>query len=142
MKLIRTTPSSGRRANRRGSEVIELAFLLPLLLGLVFGTCEFGYYFFLQHNLQGAAREGARAAIPFGATQTEASNKITAFLTSAGLTPGDFSVSISPDPGTAAAGTDITVTVEGAWSNVGLRLLGFISSDKIVRGRAVMRREG
>ena len=128
----------------RGTEILELALLLPLLLGLTFGTCEFGYYFFLQHNLQGAAREGARAAIPFGATQGAAEAKITAFLSQAGLNPALFTPTFNTDPGAAAAGTDIIVTIDARWGDegVGLRMLGFIDADKIVRGRAVMRKEG
>jgi Flp pilus assembly protein TadG len=135
--------SETRVRRRRGSETLELALLLPLLLGLVFGTIEFGYYFFLQHNAQGAAREGARAGIPFGATQADASAKVSAFLTQAGVNPANYTITFDPaDVGAAAAGTDITVTVEGSWGTVGIRTLGLISSNKIVRGRAVMRKEG
>ena len=48
---------------RSAAETLELAFALPLLLVLAFGTIEFGYWFYLEHNFQAAAREGARAAI-------------------------------------------------------------------------------
>ena len=142
MKRRRANISS--RLRRAGTEILELALLLPLLLGLTFGTCEFGYYFFLQHNLQGAAREGARAAIPYGATQGDAEAKITAFLSQAGLNSALFTPSFSTDPGAASPGTDIIVTIDARWGDegVGLRMLGFIDADKIVRGRAVMRKEG
>jgi Flp pilus assembly protein TadG len=137
--------NSGNRNRRRGSEVLELALLLPILLGLAFGAAAYGYYFFVQHNVQGAAREGARAGIPFNATQADADAKITNYLTNAGLTPADFSISFSHNVETAAPGTDITVTVEGVWSTVGITLLPpplSPAANKIVRGRAVMRKEG
>ena len=48
-----------RRAwrGRSAAETLELAFALPLLLVLAFGTIEFGYWFYLEHNFQSAARE-------------------------------------------------------------------------------------
>jgi len=132
-----------RKPRRRGSETLELALLLPLLLGLVFGTIEFGYYFFLQHNAQSAAREGARAGIPFGASQADAAAKANSVLTAAGLNPANFSINFDPaDVSSAEPGDPVTVTVEANWSTVGIRTLGLISSNKIVRGRAVMRKEG
>ncbi len=51
---------------RRGAEVLELALLMLPLLWLTFGAIDFGWYFYLQHNLEGAAREGARAGIISG----------------------------------------------------------------------------
>ena len=82
-----------RWRRRRGSEVLELALLLPLLLALTFGTVEFGFYFYLQHNIQAAAREGARAGVPYGATEGDAEAKASAFLTNANLNPANFSIS-------------------------------------------------
>src|SRR5688572_11139470 len=52
-----------RSRRRSGTEILELALILGLiLLPIVFGTIEFGTYFFVEHNLQAAAREGARSA--------------------------------------------------------------------------------
>ena len=49
---------------RSGSELLELGLVaFPILLTLVFGTIEFGTYFYVEHNLQAAAREGARAGV-------------------------------------------------------------------------------
>jgi Flp pilus assembly protein TadG len=58
----RTTRTLFRR--RSGTELLELGLVaFPLLLTMIFGTIEFGTYFYVEHNLQAAAREGARAAI-------------------------------------------------------------------------------
>jgi Flp pilus assembly protein TadG len=110
-----------------------LALLLPLLLGLTFGAIEYGFYFFLQHNVQAAAREGARAGVAYGATEGDAEAKAEAFLTAAGL-GGRF------DPVAVTVGEDIDVTVQGEWGTVGLPLL-FIPANKMLRGHAVMRKE-
>jgi len=56
----------GSLRGRSGTEVLEMALILPLLLLLAFGTVEFGYWFYLEHNFQAAAREGVRAGIVAG----------------------------------------------------------------------------
>jgi hypothetical protein len=49
---------------RSGTELLELGLVaFPILLIMVFGTIEFGTYFYVEHNLQSAAREGARAGV-------------------------------------------------------------------------------
>src|SRR5690349_17422717 len=48
---------------RSGAELLELGLVLGvILLPIIFGIIEFGTYFYIEHNLQAAAREGARAA--------------------------------------------------------------------------------
>ncbi len=45
-----------------GTEIIEFAVSLPLLVVLVVGIYDFGTAFTLKHKLNGAVREGARIA--------------------------------------------------------------------------------
>lgn len=123
------------RLRRRGAEVLEAALVLPIVLSLTFGAVEFGYFFFLQHNLQAAAREGARAGAVYGATDADATAKATAFLQNASLDASKFTISVGHP------GSNISVTVQSTWGNAGIKLL-FIANNKIVRGAAVMRREG
>lgn len=40
-----------------------MAFVLPILLTLMMGTLVYGQWFFVAHNIQQAANNGARAAI-------------------------------------------------------------------------------
>jgi Flp pilus assembly protein TadG len=47
-------------SNRRGSEVIEFAITLPILLILVSGMIDFGWYYYQQSRLHDAVRHGAR----------------------------------------------------------------------------------
>jgi Flp pilus assembly protein TadG len=42
---------------------VEFALVFPLLLLLMFGVMDFGFYFFVQHSLQFATREGVRLAL-------------------------------------------------------------------------------
>jgi Flp pilus assembly protein TadG len=54
-----------RRKNRwiKGSSAVEFAIALPFFIMLVIGVIEFGWYFFVQHTLQYATREGMRLAL-------------------------------------------------------------------------------
>ena len=59
----RRTLSSIRSRRRVGTELLELGLVLGLiLLPVMFGTIEFGTYYYVEHNLQAIAREGARQA--------------------------------------------------------------------------------
>lgn len=127
------------KRKRTGAEVLEMALMMPILIALIFGMVEFGWFFYLQHNLQAAAREGARKGSTLNATDTDAVNQARAFLTAANLAAGSFTVSSS------TSGDTITVTVQATWGNVGiLHLYPFIplSDAKVIRGAAVMRKEG
>ena len=47
----------------KGNSLIEFALILPLFLLLVLGIVDFGRYFFVQHTIQFATREGMRLAL-------------------------------------------------------------------------------
>lgn len=49
-------------ADRSGSSAAELALALPLLLVLIFGTFDLGYYFMSEHVVQKGVRDAARYA--------------------------------------------------------------------------------
>lgn len=128
---------------RRGNTVLEAALVIPVLLLLAFGTVEFGHYFYVRNNMQGAAREGVRAAIPAGATNSDVTTAVQNSLTAAGLQGSGYTVTITPSNVSGqAAGTNITVSVQCTWGTVGLRPMQLISANKLVRGQAVMRKEG
>ncbi|HEX2971862.1 MAG TPA: TadE family protein [Tepidisphaeraceae bacterium] len=131
------------RPCRRGSAVLEAALVLPILLCLAFGTVEFAHFYFIKHNLQGAARQGARAAIPAGATNNDVNHAIAETMTAAGLGSGAYTITTNPaDIAAAEQGEDVTVTVQCNWGTVGLRPMALISADKTVTGAVVMRKEG
>jgi len=132
------------RRRWRGSAVLDAALVFPILLSLTFGTVEYGYFFYVKHTLQGAAREGCRAAIPSTAVQTDVTTAVTNALTAAGLQNSGYVTTTSPASiGSLSAGTSITVTVTGTWGTVGagFRPLGLIGTAKQVKGITVMRKE-
>jgi len=128
------------RWNRRGSEVLEMALVMPLLVYLIFGMVEFGYFFYLKHNLQAAAREGARTASTLNGTDGDGVAKASAFLTAANLTAGSFSIS------STTSGDTVTVSVQATWGQIGILHLPLMDwslpDSKVVKGVAVMRKEG
>src|SRR5215471_13887973 len=63
-----------RRDPSRGGAAVEFALVLPIFLLLVMGALDYGYFFFSEQVVTGAAREGARA----GSTDTLASAAATA----------------------------------------------------------------
>ena len=140
--------SRRRRQRHRGNAVLDMALVLPILLALAFGTVEFGYYFYVKHNVQAAAREGARAAIVPSAVAGDVTTAVQNVMNAAGLGSSGYTTSVTDVNGnainvsTATAGTAIKVTVQCTWGNVGVRPLGVISSTKIVTGNTVMRKEG
>ena len=136
-----------RPIRRRGASILEMALTLMVLLWLTFGTIEFGYFFFLKNTVQGAAREGARAAITPSGSNTDVTTAVNNALTAAGLRTADFTTTVKvngtvANANTATAGQSIEVSVQASWGTVGLRPLGLIATTKNVRGVAAMRREG
>lgn len=145
-RALRPSRTHRADARRNGAAILELALTLGILLGLTFGTVEFGHFFFIKNTVQGAAREGARAAIPPGAANSDVTAAVNAVLNAAGLSPSSFTTTVRvngvvANASTAAAGQQVEVTVRAAWSSVGLRPLGLIGSSKAVLGAASMRRE-
>jgi len=51
-----------KRPSEKGAYLVEFALVFPLFLLLVLGIVEFGRYFFVQHTIQFATREGMRLA--------------------------------------------------------------------------------
>jgi Flp pilus assembly protein TadG len=52
-----------RKRREKGSSAVEFALAIPIFIILVIGIIEFGWYFFVQHTLQYATREGMRLAL-------------------------------------------------------------------------------
>jgi Flp pilus assembly protein TadG len=50
-----------RRDGQRGVAAVEFALVLPLLLTIVLGAIDWGWFFFIDQLVTNAAREGARA---------------------------------------------------------------------------------
>ena len=104
---------------KKGAAAVEFAIILPLLITLVLGICEFGFLLYNQQVVTNASREGARAGI----VSRPPSNRlpdpniqgvvddyiIGRLITFGGADPNDLDINIART-GTNV-GDDLTVTV-------------------------------
>src|SRR5688500_18927368 len=149
MRRTTMTRANVRTLLRRrcGSELLELGLVaFPILLTLVFGTIEFGTYFYVEHNLQAAAREGARAGVVMNTSDERIDAAIAAvervFENSSLSQMNGFSYD---DPLIEEADGYLTVTVRTTWDRVpsGLRPMLLIRNPAgaELKGYAAMRIE-
>jgi Flp pilus assembly protein TadG len=101
-----------------GQAVVEMAIILPVLLVLLLSIWQFGVVYDKWQNLNGAAREGARAAIVAQPGQEVSDARAAANAAAAGqLTLSSFSLSASTVSGaqfyTATACSDYAVNILG-----------------------------
>ena len=52
--------------NQKGAAIVEFAIILPLMVLLIMGICEFGLLWYNSQIIINASREGARAGIVLG----------------------------------------------------------------------------
>ena len=85
-----STLSRKRMVRERGAELIEFAFILPLILVILAAIWDFGRAYRTYQAITNAAREGARlAVVPAGINQEDAiRNRVKDFLTKSGLNTG------------------------------------------------------
>jgi Flp pilus assembly protein TadG len=155
---------SRRIRDRKGFTVVEFALVLPIFALLLFATIEFGYYFFVQHTLQFATREGTRLALvgatlndPKGNPMTRQASIIQTIKdhASSAVNPDALQISIFPvgpgytdpknwqgttDPGTG--GDYMRVRVQYTFKFV-TPLIGqfFPSGQRVITAQALYRNE-
>lgn len=132
---------------RRGASLIEAAFVFNVLLLLSFCTMEFGYYLYAKHTIQGAAREGARAAAVPGATSSDVVSAIARTLNAAGMNNSKTAIegakfTVDSYDVDVTAGQPVTITVRSTMGKIGPKPLFFMGSGKEIVGATVMRKEG
>ncbi len=101
-----------RSQQRRAVAVVELAFLLPILLTIAFGTLEICNRLFLRQTAAVAAYEGARLAARRTVTQAQVEARCMSLLAGRRIVGG--SVIITPGNGgmaTMATGDQLTVKI-------------------------------
>lgn len=83
------------RKDARGAAAVEFAIVLPLLLMLVLGGLDWGYYFFIAQVTTNASREGARAGsleLDDTTSETLAQAAVANYLQRAGLDPSQATI--------------------------------------------------
>jgi Flp pilus assembly protein TadG len=115
----RQPPFRFRRVARRqsGAAVVEFAFVLPLLLLLLFGIIEMSVMLYDKAVITNASREATREGIVYSSPYMSstsivsvATSNLSKNLITFGGT-GTPSASVSPSAGCTASGSPITVTV-------------------------------
>ena len=158
MRLVNQNRSIRRPRFRSGNAVLDLALVMPLLIGITFGAVEYGYALYIKHSLQSAAREGARAAIVAGATAQNIQDHVDNSMQAAGFLQAKYTrpptieyqkagtTTWSTAWTSAVAGDSIRVTVNTTWGTAGISVLpsylGGIGPAKVLSGSTTMRKEG
>ncbi|MCC6491941.1 MAG: pilus assembly protein [Pirellulales bacterium] len=138
--------ATGRPIRRRGGPrrpgvaAVEFAIVAPIFFMLVIGIIEIGRAMMVQQVLINASRVGARQAVTLSGTQTSVVSAVSTYAQGVGI-PG-VTVSVSPDPGTAAAGQPITVGASISYSNVSWLPRAWFMGGKLLQATSVMRKEG
>ncbi len=135
MRRFPWTKRAGRSAES-GNALIEFAFVLPLLLLVVFGITEFGRALMTVNVLTAAAREGARVAA-VGGDSTAVVTRIMEVLDAARITPAVGGITVI-GPGANRA---ITVKVESEFEVLSAKILP-MQGTILLSGTTVMRFEG
>ena len=80
-----TTMRTNLRRNERGAALIEAAITIPIILLIAVGIFEFGRAYQTWQVLTNAAREGARAAVITGSTDTDVTNRVRNYMKAGAL---------------------------------------------------------
>jgi len=127
----------GRKGVKRAAAVVEMAVVLPILITILFGIIEFGWTFMSYQSIVNAAREGCRVAVLEGSTDTDIENRISQYMSLAGLNTytGNLIHSTSGNP------TE-TVVINVPYSTISLLGGYFGPTNFDIKGKACMRKEG
>ena len=112
--------------SEQGAALVEFAFVLPLLLVLLFGIVDFGLYIYNDLWMTHAARDAVRAA----AVETTDQTGVATTVAQKDVLHGDPLIGVIPSPPTvtvrfgdalrtspaANSGESVTVTIRGQYS--------------------------
>lgn len=116
---------------RRGSSLVEAAFVIPIMLSLIFGAIEFGTLLHMRHTMLYAAREGARSLAVQGLTDSQAISDVYTLLPG---DPDDFDFEVtafSPTP--EAIDRDCVVEVSVPYTDASLGdMFGLFGDGRMV----------
>jgi hypothetical protein len=125
---------------RRGVAATEFAIVAPIFFLMVIGFIEFGRAMMVQQVLINASRVGARQASTTGATTAQVQAAVQAYTS--GVTISGVTVTVTPDPSTAVAGTTITVNTSVPFSSVSWLKSAWFLGGKTLKASSQMRKEG
>jgi Flp pilus assembly protein TadG len=126
--------------NQKGVAMVEFAIALPLILLLLCGTIEFGVLFYNKQVITNASREGVRAGIVKGITdstikmivQNYSGNKLIGLKEAVSVKNNDIIIT--------SDGDDLKVTIDVDYPFLFSQIIGVGNSIKI-SANTVMRKE-
>jgi Flp pilus assembly protein TadG len=111
----------GLLSRHRGQSMVEFAVLAPVFFMLLLGTIDLGRAVYIYNSISDAAREGARAAIPFDSPLPTNAQVVGAVQSKLG---GGFTLTTDPcsgQPVTASCPTAPTTPNTGfVWYSSGI----------------------
>ena len=143
--VTRSLTAKRRPHSEDGTSVVEMAFVLPLLLLLVFAIGDFGIAYTRWNSLTNAVREGARVGVVFrnpcnaAAVTTEIQNTVANFAASSGLNGGSIVTTAGNVCG--GTGTQLTVTSTAPYNYIAMAALAGLAPTINLSARTVMRNE-
>jgi Flp pilus assembly protein TadG len=119
-----------RASRERGAVAVEFALVLPVLLMLLLGLFDYGWYFYCELSVTNAAREGARAGttVPGGDAARAQATALGCLAGSLAAQPTTVNVVIGGAP------TTVTVDVTMHFAP----LVGFVPLPSDAKGHSVM----
>lgn len=137
-----------RARGEAGSELIELAIVLPILLLVFAAIIDFGFLFQRFETLTNAAREGARVGALPGYSAADVQARVNAYLAASGM-PGAPSAFVQTVQQTLPSGHVVGMVEVVAFYHTRLLYLGPIASlvgggprgSITLRARSLMRTE-
>jgi Flp pilus assembly protein TadG len=142
-RLREATRRERSRRRAQGTSMVEMVFVTPLLLMLLFGIAEFGVAFGQWQTLSNAVREGARAGVVFrlpcngGDVQADIASAVTTAAASMGIS----SPITSSSGECTGSGTPLTVSATVPYTFQVLPGLAGIPANINLVGTSVMRNE-
>lgn len=126
-----------------GSNLVEFALLLPLLLLLVFGIIDFGFALYDKAIITNAAREAARFGIVYAdprPNQTAIENVARDYLSGRLVNFNTATLNVTATP-SADSGDPVTVVVNYTYHPVVISKLIPSLGSFAINARSVMRSE-
>lgn len=142
VRMARLNPHRAHRKNR-GISIIEMALLLPILMLVLMGIFEYGWMFWMNQQINNAARMGARIAVTEGATNAQVTAAIDALMADAEMGGSGYTIDLDPpDVFLALGGELVTVTVTVPYANITLTAAPFLPMPDALDGETTMVKEG
>lgn len=135
--MSRSQPSLNFQTCTEGASAVELAIVMPVLLLIICGIIDFGNIYYQLHNVNEAAREGARKTAVSQNLQTAVAETTSFVQTNYN---NQFQVNVVPSP--PVSGKNVTVTVTNSVTIITPIVSAFFPSNPYtVTGKTVMRVE-